>query len=114
MRVLAMLERVRVAAAAVDSKPGELDANLEKLAAAAARAADDGAQLVLFPELSLTGFLPNHPAGDHEAWLRRALAEARRMAVPLDGPAVARLAQCALRRRIWLSAGLLGHPCPSR
>jgi predicted amidohydrolase len=62
---------------------------------------------VLFPELSLSGFLPNHPQGDHEAWLRRALVEARRAAVRLDGPAIRQLAQIASRHSIWLSAGLL-------
>jgi N-carbamoylputrescine amidase len=102
-----MLDRVRVAAAAVDTKPGQLQANLDKLAQAAARAADDGAQLVLFPELSLSGFIPNHPAGDHEAWLRRALAEARRLAIRLDAPPVGALVQIAADKRIWISAGML-------
>jgi len=102
-----MLDRVRVAAAAVDTKPGQLQANLDKLAHAAARAADDGAQLVLFPELSLSGFIPNHPPGDHEAWLRRALAEARRLAIRLDAPPVGALAQIAADKRIWISAGML-------
>jgi predicted amidohydrolase len=96
-----------VAAAAVDTKPGQLQANLDKLAHAAARAAADGAQLVLFPELSLSGFIPNHPPGDHEAWLRGALAEARRLAIRLDAPTVAALAQVAADKRIWISVGML-------
>lgn len=102
-----MLERVRVAAAAVETKPGEIEANLDKIGRAAARAAANGAQLVLFPELSLSGFIPNHPTGDHESWLRRALAEARRLAIRLDAPAIAALADIAVRNRIWISAGML-------
>ena len=31
----------------------------------------------MLPELSLSGFLPNHPAANHEAWLRDALAGAQ-------------------------------------
>ena len=102
-----MRDRVRVAAAAVDTKPGQIEANLEKLDRAAARAADDGAQLVLFPELSLGGFIPNHPRGDHEAWLRRALAEARRIAIRLDAPPVRALVEIAARTSTWISVGML-------
>ncbi len=102
-----MLERVCVAAAAVDTCPGELTANLEKIDALASRAADGGAQLVLFPELSLSGFIPNHPQGDHEAWLREALRAARAAAQPLDGPAVAALRDIAARHKLLVSVGML-------
>jgi len=102
-----MLDRVRVAAAAVDCRPGEAEQNLHKLDHWAARAAEAGAQLVLFPELSLSGFIPNHPPGDHEAWLRRALAEARRAALSLDSPLIDSLAQSARRHHLLISAGLL-------
>ncbi|MEX2171871.1 MAG: carbon-nitrogen hydrolase family protein [Pirellulales bacterium] len=102
-----MLNRVRVAAAAVDTKPGELADNLEKLIDWTGRAAKDGAQLVLFPELSLTGFVPNHPVGDHESWLRRALGEARRLALPLDGEPIRSLQEAARRHEIMISVGLL-------
>jgi predicted amidohydrolase len=61
-----MQGQVRVAAAAVDSQPGRTEENLAKIAEWTTRAASQGAQLVLFPELSLTGFIPNHPIGDHE------------------------------------------------
>jgi predicted amidohydrolase len=61
----------------------------------------------LFPELSLSGFIPNHPRGDHEAWLRRALAEARGATLPLDGAELDALADIARRHRILLSAGTL-------
>jgi N-carbamoylputrescine amidase len=102
-----MLDRVRVAAAAVDTKPGELAENVAKLIERSARAAEQQAQLVLFPELSLTGFIPNHPTGEHEAWLRQALAEARRVALPLDGEPIRALAEAAKRHGILISVGML-------
>lgn len=98
---------VRVAAAAVESRPGALEANLEKMDAWCARAARAGAELILFPELSLTGFVPNHPVGDHEQWLRRALREARGMAQALDGAGVRGLQELAARHGLMVSAGLL-------
>jgi predicted amidohydrolase len=78
-----VLEHVRIAAIAVDSKPGETDANLRKIDDWTARGADAGAGLVLFQELSVTGFIPNHPIGNHDEWLRRALIEARQSAHPI-------------------------------
>ena len=102
-----MLEHVRIAAVAVDSKPGETEANLGKIDDWAARAADEGAGLVLFQELSLTGFVPNHPTGNHDEWLRRALLAARRMAERLDGRATERLSAIARRRNVLIAAGLL-------
>jgi predicted amidohydrolase len=107
-----MRERVRVAAASVDTKPGQIETNLDKLATAAALAATAGAHIVLFPELSLSGFIPNHPRGEHEPWLRSALAEARRMAIRLDGPALERLRVIAEKNQILASVGFLedaGH-----
>lgn len=101
------MESVRIAATGVDSRPGETARNIEKIRGWCGRAAAEGAKLVLFPELSLTGFIPNHPRGDHAAWLREALAGARRIAEPLPGPAVAGLTQVAKDCGIYLSAGLL-------
>ena len=102
-----MRDMVRVAAASVDTQPGKIDENLVKIATWAARAAEQGASLVLFPELSLTGFIPNHPPGDHEAWLRRALAEARRCALGVESQPVEALVAIAARHQILLSAGML-------
>lgn len=102
-----MLDRVRIAAAAVDTQPGQLAENLQKIADWTRKAAQAGAQLVLFQELSLSGFIPNHPTGDHDRWLREALQIARRVAEPLDGPAVRRLSQIAADNRVLVSAGLL-------
>lgn len=102
-----MLDMVRVAAVSVDAQPGATADNLAKIAVWSHRAAAAGAQLALFQELSLTGFIPNHPVGDHNRWLREALAFGRRIAEPLDGPAVQELTRIAREFNILLAAGLL-------
>ena len=102
-----MLDSLRVAAIAVDSKPGDLRGNLAKIEQWSSRAADEGAMLALFPELSLSGFIPNHPHGDHNQWLRSALHGAREMAQPIPGPAVDRLVEISAAQDLLLSAGLL-------
>ena len=48
---------VRIALAQIAPRLGELDANLEIVADATRRAATEGAGLVVFPELALTGYL---------------------------------------------------------
>lgn len=102
-----MDQHVRVAAVTLAAKPGETSRNLDGIEAWAHRAAAAGASLLLCPELSITGFVPNHPVGDHAAWLRLALRGARDMAEPLDGPAVRRLAAIARETGLLIGAGLL-------
>lgn len=102
-----MLKDVRIAAVAVDTQPGRRAENLEKISVWAGKAASSGARLVLFQELSLSGFIPNHPTGDHDSWLREALQLGRRMAEPLDGPGVRQLARIAAEHDVMISAGLL-------
>lgn len=98
-----------VAAASVVARPGQTASNLEQIRAVCRRAVAAGAELVLLPELSVTGFLPNHPAGDHAAWLAEALRGAWQQAEPLDGHAVAELARISHEEGIFLAAGLLEH-----
>jgi len=102
-----MQESVRVAAISVESKPGETAGNLRKIENWCRRAAGEGVQLTLFPELSLTGFIPNHPLGDHAAWLREALAAGRKMAEPMTGMAVQELKRIATANSVAVSAGML-------
>ena len=54
----AALPLLRVALAQLNPTVGDLDGNAAKVADAVARARDEGAQLVLTPELSVTGYLP--------------------------------------------------------
>jgi N-carbamoylputrescine amidase len=102
-----MREQLRVAAIAVDSKPGCTEENLEKIAAWSRRAANGGAELLLFPELSMTGFFPNHPIGDHSHWLREVLKGAWQTAEPLAGRAVRRLAEISAQSGVFVAAGIL-------
>src|SRR3954453_4414450 len=52
------MSRLTVALAQIDSTVGDLDGNAEKIRAGIERARNEGVQLVLFPELSLTGYPP--------------------------------------------------------
>ena len=51
-------EPLRVALAQLNPTVGDIDGNAAKAAAAIARARDEGAQLVVLPELALTGYPP--------------------------------------------------------
>lgn len=102
-----MLQSLRVAAISVESKPGETERNIERINVWCGRARQEGAELVLFPELSVTGFIPNHPAADHAAWLQEALLRARRFAEPIPGPSVEALTGVARDSNVLISAGLI-------
>jgi NAD+ synthase (glutamine-hydrolysing) len=52
------MSRLTVALAQIDPTVGDLDGNAEKIRAGIDRARSEGAQLVLFPELALTGYPP--------------------------------------------------------
>ncbi|HEX8065186.1 MAG TPA: NAD+ synthase [Thermoleophilaceae bacterium] len=52
------VEPLTIALAQIDAVVGDIEGNAEKVAAAIARARDEGAQLVLTPELVLTGYPP--------------------------------------------------------
>lgn len=102
-----MRDQVRMAAVAVDTRPGDTAGNVEKIDLWTKKASDAGADLVLFPELSLTGFMPNHPTGDHNAWLREALTAGQSLVETIPGPAVDQLIETAHRQDVLVSAGLL-------
>jgi predicted amidohydrolase len=98
---------VRVAAVPLNSRSGDIAENLERISAAAHEAAEAGAHLALFPELSVTGFIPNHPRGDHGQWLRQALQTARAGAQEIPGPATNALSAIAAKAGVLIAAGLL-------
>jgi N-carbamoylputrescine amidase len=102
-----MQERVRVAAVAVDTKPGQLEYNFTKIEDWCRQAAEQGADLISFQELSLSGFLPNHPTENHEKWLRSALHHGRIMAQTIPGPVTERLQQIAVRYGVLIAVGVL-------
>jgi NAD+ synthase (glutamine-hydrolysing) len=49
---------LRLALAQVNARVGDLDGNTEKIVARIAQARDEGAELVLFPELAISGYPP--------------------------------------------------------
>src|SRR6476620_11177068 len=52
------MSRLTLALAQIDATVGDLDGNAEKIRAGIDRARGEGAQLVIFPELALTGYPP--------------------------------------------------------
>ena len=66
---------MRIALAQIDPTVGDIDGNSAKIAEWIARAGDEGAELVIFPELSV----PGYPAED--LYLKRHFVEANRRAV---------------------------------
>ncbi len=102
-----MKEHVTVAAVAANTKPGDITGNLDVLLAYCRDAASNGAELVLFPELSGTGFVPNHPEGNHAEWLKQVLFGAWKMAQTLDGELLQGLLEIAKSTGVLVSAGML-------
>jgi predicted amidohydrolase len=102
-----MRETAMAAAVPFNSQCGGIERNLERLAEEARIAAAAGVQLALFPELSITGFIPNHPVGDHGAWLRDALRAARAGAQKIPGPATEALTRIAAEAGLLIVAGML-------
>ncbi|MEZ4837276.1 MAG: carbon-nitrogen hydrolase family protein [Caldilineaceae bacterium] len=83
---------VTVAAAQMTSVVGDRDANLRRAAELVAEAADQGAQLVVLPELF---------AFDYVAFTDRDPALFQR-AEPLRGPTFAAMSAAAQRHKVWL------------
>ncbi len=53
-----LIEPIRVALAQIDSRVGDLEGNAAKISEQIAAASDAGAEIVLFPELAITGYPP--------------------------------------------------------
>ena len=84
-----MKRKINIAIASTTSRPGEVAGNLEQIAHYAKRAAGDGADILLTPELSASGYGPYpeviataEPAGDGPIFLETSrIAEANRIVV---------------------------------
>lgn len=59
---------MRIAVAQLSCVPVDIDANVEQMAALAKEAAQLGAELVVYPELALTGYEPDDLAHDPTRW----------------------------------------------
>ena len=102
-----MNNQITVAAIAAAAQSASIEENLAILDDAARKAAAAGAELALFPELSATGFIPNHPPRNHTEWLRDALGKAWQTAQPLNGTVVQGLIAISKSAGIFLAAGIL-------
>src|SRR5262249_20180281 len=84
----ASTSRLRIALAQLNPIVGDLDGNAAKLVATRARAARDGADVVVFPELFITGYPPEDLVLK-PAFQRAARATVETLAADLGpGPAV--------------------------
>jgi predicted amidohydrolase len=55
------MKDIRVAAVCMDSVPGRIDQNLGTIRSFISKAADQGAKIICFPELSVTGYVVEKP-----------------------------------------------------
>src|SRR3978361_1062538 len=69
------MPQLRVALAQIDLQVGDLDGNAERVSTWTRQAAEAGAHLVAFPEMTLTGYPPE------DLVLRRSFIEASRTAL---------------------------------
>jgi (R)-amidase len=81
-----------VAAVSLESRIRQIDRNLDRIEHWARRAADAGAELVLFPEATISAW-----------WSSR---EVRACAEPVDGPSIRRLIQLADELGIMMAVGM--------
>ncbi len=81
-----------IAAVSMESRLRDAAGNLARVEAWTGLAADGGAELVLFPEATLSGW-----------WASR---EIRRWAETIDGPSIRRLVELAGRRNVALAVGM--------
>ncbi|MFJ7158731.1 carbon-nitrogen hydrolase family protein [Streptomyces sp. NPDC101118] len=84
---------MKIAAAQLSCVPGDVPANVRRLVSLAAAARDEGAELVVFPELALTGYEIGALAADPALWVT---PDDPRLD-PLRGVGTAVVVNCALR-----------------
>ncbi len=87
------MKDVRVAAVCMNSAPAQIDRNLKSIGSFVLRAADEGAKIICFPELSITGYALENPE--------------RICAPPLFKEASERLLEMARLNRLTILAGLI-------
>ncbi|MCG6927775.1 MAG: nitrilase family protein [Acidobacteria bacterium] len=93
------MKSLKAAAVQLNHAPGDKDANLRKIDTFTARAAADGVELLVFPEMCITGYW-------HVRHLDHAQVEALAEPVP-DGPSTDHLVGLARDHGLTLGAGLI-------
>lgn len=97
-----MASTLSIALVSLILDPGNKPANLEKMARYAKEAAARGADIVVFPEASLTGFTVSRPATQD-----RPLSELYDWAETIPGPSVNRLMAAAQEYNIYIIMGMI-------
>lgn len=87
------MEKLRVAAVSTRNWIGQADRSIKNMAAWAAKAADQGAEFVLFPELGVNGYFKHESVWD--------------VAEPVPGPSTEKLVALAASLNLILCFGLL-------
>jgi predicted amidohydrolase len=87
-----MIRDIRVACGQFAAKPGDAPSNVARMVRYASQARSEGCELIVFPELIVTGYLAPE----------RVLP----LAEPLTGPSVSRLAESASRIGIAIAFGM--------
>lgn len=85
------MKQLRIACGQFETAPGDRDANIGSMSSIAESAAEDGCDLIVFPEMAVTGYL--------EA------SELARLAEHIDGDAAAALSRVAIEYRIAIAYG---------
>ena len=87
------MERIRIACGQFDAKPGDKGHNLAKMEAQIAEAGRRGCRIIVFPEMAVTGYLPE--------------TEMPALAEPLEGACVSRISSWAKQNGISV---VFGYP----
>jgi N-carbamoylputrescine amidase len=103
------MEDLRVAAVCMNAEPGEVNSNLTRMRAFATEASAEGAQIVCFPELCVTGYVLKNPDEvyrglDPEEILKRLLHMAEETGLFL----IAGLIQISSGQRPWITQIITG------
>ncbi|RLC60179.1 MAG: carbon-nitrogen hydrolase family protein [Chloroflexi bacterium] len=90
-----MSDRIKVAVVQMDPKLMQVKQNLESIAGAVRKAADNQANLIVFPECSLTGYVFS------------SLQEALPFAEPIPGPSTEKIISLCQELKVYVVFGLL-------
>ena len=69
------MDDLKVAAVCMNAAPGKVEKNLDRIQAFVAEASRDGAAVVCFPELSVTGYTLKNPSDIYKELLTSVLLE---------------------------------------
>ena len=87
-----MADKLKITLAQISCKRADKTSNIEKMKAYAEKAKEEGAELVIFPELSLTDYL-----------VRDLIYE---LAEPIPGPSVEKMMEIAKQNKIYIVFGM--------